>query len=134
MDTWRDNTMKTPLRLLHLEDNRDDAELIRRLLAREWPRCEVTRVDKAVDFAAALKRDGFDLILADYRLPCFDGLSALAQARKLCPEIPFVFLSGAIGDDDAVETLKAGATDYVLKDRPARLAPAIRRALKEAEE
>src|ERR1043166_785593 len=126
--------MKTRLRLLHLEDNPTDAELTRGLLIVEWPNCEVTRVDTEAEFTAALKTGGFELILADYSLPRFDGLSALALARKLCPDIPVVFLSGAIGDDVAVESLKAGATDYVLKDRPARLIPAMRRALDEAKE
>jgi PAS domain S-box-containing protein len=76
----------------------------------------------------------FDLIISDYLIPGFDGLSALAAARQQCPQIPFMFVSGAIQDEMAVECLKAGATDYVLKDRPARLVPAIRRALNEAEE
>ena len=95
-----DDTMKAPLRLLHLEDSADEAELIRLLLAMEWPDCQVVRVDNEADFTAGLKQGRFDLILSDYRLPCFDGLSALSLARKLSPEIPFVFLSGAIGDDD----------------------------------
>jgi len=125
--------MKSLARLLHLEDSSADAELIRRMVHTEWPHCEVERVDNEAAFTAALKTSAFDLILADYRLPSFDGLSALSLARRLCPNVPFVFLSGAIGDDVAVESLKSGATDYVLKDRPARLLPALRRALQEAE-
>ena len=125
--------VKSLSRLLHLEDSRDDAELIRKMVCTEWPHCEVERVDNEAQFTAALKTGDFDLILADYRLPSFDGLSALSLARQLRPDVPFVFLSGAIGDDVAVESLKSGATDYVLKDRPARLLPALRRALQETE-
>src|SRR5262249_34183359 len=89
--------------------------------------------DKA-SFVKALPQGGFDLILSDYFIPGFDGLSALAMARQQCPDIPFIFVSGAIGDEVAVESLRAGATDYVLKDRPARLVPAIQRVWAEAEE
>src|ERR1051326_2075907 len=124
--------MQPPLKLLHLEDDPGDAALIRRWLRAQWADCEIVLVDNKAAFRAALTARPFDVILADYRLPSFDGPSALAMARKLCPEIPFIFLSGAVRDDEAVESLKAGATDYVLKDRPARLAPAIKRALKEA--
>src|SRR5207245_11738531 len=85
-------------------------------------------------FRAALEQKVCDLILSDYSVPGYDGPSALALAREQCPDIPFLFVSGRIGDEVAVECLKAGATDYVLKDRLARLVPAIRRALNEAEE
>src|SRR5207245_309019 len=85
-------------------------------------------------FRAALEQKVCDLILSDYSVPGYDGPSALALAREQCPDIPFLFVSGRIGDEVAIECLKAGATDYVLKDRLARLVPAIRRALKEAEE
>ena len=74
------------------------------------------------------------VILADYRLPSFDGLSALAIAQEKCPDVPFIFISGTIGEEFAVETLRRGATDYILKDRLSRLAPAVRRALAETEE
>src|SRR5262249_47949331 len=83
---------------------------------------------------AALKNGPFDLILSDYSLPGFGGLEALALAREHWPDIPFVVLSGVVGDEVVVESLKAGATDYVLKDRAARLLPAIRRALHDVEE
>jgi len=124
----------TPRRLLVLEDCLDDAELLRRSLSAEWPECEIVHVSTEAGFKTALEQGGCDLILSDYSLPCFPGLSALAVARERCPEVPFLFVSGAIGDGVAVESLKAGATDYVLKDRLARLIPAIRRALNEAEE
>jgi signal transduction histidine kinase len=122
-----------PLRLLLLEDNPDDAFIIRRKLAAELPHGQVTHVTTQAEFTAALKAGGWDLILSDYMLRAFDGLSALVLAREISPNVPFLFLSGMVGDEVAVESLKAGATDYVLKDRPARLVPAIQRALKEAE-
>src|SRR2546425_301595 len=128
------NLVTTPRRLLVLEDCLDDAELLRRSLSAEWPECEIVHVSTEVGFKTALEQGSCDLILSDYSLPCFPGLSALAVARERCPEVPFLFVSGAIGDEVAVESLKAGATDYVLKDRLARLVPAIHRALDEAEE
>jgi signal transduction histidine kinase len=122
------------LRLLHLEDNTDDVELLRLKLSEEWPECQTLVVAKQADFQQAIEQGEFDLILADYRIPGFGGLAALALARQHCPEIPFIFISGVMGEDFAVEALKMGAADYVVKDRLARLVPAIRRALKEAEE
>ena len=122
------------LRLLHLEDNPDDVELLRVKLSKEWPECHALVVAKQADFLQALNQGEFDVILADYRIPGFGGLAALALAREHHPEIPFIFISGVMGEDVAVEALKMGAADYVLKDRLARLVPAIRRALKEAEE
>lgn len=126
--------MKTPKRLLLLEDDPNDYELIRRTVWKEWPECELVRVSSQSGFEAALAQGGFDVILSDYNVPAFDGASALALVRTRSPELPFIFVSGAIGDDVAVECLKAGATDYVLKDRMARLLPAIRRAKQESEE
>jgi two-component system sensor histidine kinase/response regulator len=121
------------LRLLLLEDDTNDVIIIRRRLAAELPDAEVAHVATKAEFTAALKAGGWDLILSDYLLRSFHGLDVLALARDLSPDVPFLFLSGMVGDEVAVESLKAGATDYVLKDRPARLVPAIRRALKEAE-
>src|SRR6267378_5595790 len=122
------------LRLLHLEDSSKDAELLRRKMSKEWPDCHILVVASEADFQHALKQGQFQLILADYRLPGFCGLAALALAQQHCPEIPFIFISGVMGEDVAVEAVKMGAADYVLKDRLARLVPAIRRALNEAEE
>jgi signal transduction histidine kinase len=126
--------MKPLCSLLHLEDNPDDALLVAGIVAAEWPSCEIKRVDTRVKFLAEVSAGGIDLILADYSVPCFDGRCALELARKLCPEVPFVFLSGTMGEDVAVESLKAGATDYVIKDHLPRLVPALRRALQEAED
>src|SRR2546423_2111297 len=122
------------LHLLYLEDNSDDVQLLRFKLSKEWPECDMLVVANEAEFVQALKERQFDLILADYRIPGLGGLAALDLAREHCPEIPFIFISGVMGEDVAVEALKKGAADYVLKDRLARLVPAIRRALQEAEE
>ena len=116
------------MQLLHLEDSTTDAELIALLIRREWPACEIRHVATQPEYQEALEQGGFDLILSDYSLPGFDGLSALAMARAHFPETPFLFLSGTIGEERAVEALKRGATDYIIKDRPTRLVPAIRQA------
>jgi PAS domain S-box-containing protein len=121
------------VRILHLEDDDMDAELIEATLGAGLD-CEVRRVVGRADFTAALEEDGFDVILADYNLPAFSGLGALAAARARRPELPFIFLSGTLGDERAVDTLKAGATDYVLKDHLSRLVPVVNRALDEAAE
>jgi len=130
----QDSTAPFALRLLHLEDSVADAELIRNTLRAEWPGCEIERVETLEDFVAALQQGKFDLILSDFSLPSFDGLTALKLARQHRSATPFVFLSGTIGEDNAVEALQGGATDYVIKDRPARLIPAIRRALEQSRE
>ncbi|HEY6749725.1 MAG TPA: response regulator [Rubrobacteraceae bacterium] len=122
------------LRILNLEDNPLDAELVHATLTDSGVGCEILRVQTRADFAAALESGDFDLILADYSLPSFDGLSALKVAQEIDPEIPFVLVSGAVGEEMAIEALKSGATDYVLKQRLERLVPAVRRALREAEE
>ncbi len=125
--------MKQTLRILHLEDNKHDAELIHEKLAAEAIECDVTLVDTREGFISAVEQGGFDIILADYKLPSFDGMSALKLANEKCPEVPFIFISGTIGEDTAVEALKSGATDYIIKDRLSRLASAVNRALQEAE-
>lgn len=126
--------MKKSLRILNLEDNENDTELNLAMLSARWPDCQLVRVDKQEDFMAALEQGGFDLILSDYTMPGFDGRQALALAHKKWPEIPFLFVSGTIGEDTAIEALKNGATDYVLKHRLMRLIPAVDRALREAGE
>jgi DNA-binding NarL/FixJ family response regulator len=122
------------LRILNLEDSPLDAELVHATLTGGGVECEILRVQTHAEFAAALESGDFDLILADYSLPSFDGLSALKVAQEIGPEIPFVLVSGAVGEEVAIEALKSGATDYVLKQRLERLVPAVRRALREAEE
>src|SRR6202040_576022 len=81
---------------------------------------------------ASVEEGGVDLILADYSLPSFDGISALNFAMKACPDVPFIFVSGTLGEEVAIEALKIGATDYVLKTRLSRLVPSVLRALREA--
>jgi PAS domain S-box-containing protein len=126
--------MNSPLRILHVEDNLQDAELIQAMLEAEGIDCQVTRVDTAADFSAAIELGRFDLILTDYTLPSFDGHSALKIALEKCPDVPFLFVSGSLGEEVAIETLKIGATDYVLKDRLSRIVPAVQRALRESQE
>jgi PAS domain S-box-containing protein len=126
--------MKSPLRILHLEDNPNDAELIQAILETEGIICDVTRVDTQADFFASLEHGGFDLILTDYTLLSFDGLSALKITLKKCPDVPFIFVSGTLGEEVAIEALKIGATDYILKQRLSRIVPSVHRALREAKE
>jgi signal transduction histidine kinase len=122
------------LRILYLEDDPKDAELVQVMLETEGLACHVTRVETQVDFCASLERDGFNLILADYTLPSFDGISALKIAAHKRPEVPFIFVSGTLGEEVAIEALNIGATDYVLKTRLSRLVPSVVRALREATE
>src|SRR5246500_1332025 len=126
--------MKPPLCILHLEDDPKDAKLIEAMFEAEDIICNVMRVETRADFLSAIEQYDFDLILTDYALPLFDGLSALEIAREKCPDVPFIFVSGRLGEESAIETLKSGATDYVLKDRLSRLVPSMHRALRESEE
>jgi PAS domain S-box-containing protein len=122
------------MRILYLEDNPVDVELSQAMLERDGLKCEINVVDTREDYIAALEAGGYDLILADYQLPSFDGMAALEIARRKSPDLPFIFVSGAMGEEIATESLKRGATDYVLKERLARLPGSMRRALVEAEE
>ena len=124
--------MRDPLRILSIEDNPNDTKLIKDLLETEGILCDITRVENQADFLAFLKQGGIDLILADYSLPSFDGISALKLAMKACPDVPFIFVSGTLGEEVAIEALKIGATDYVLKTSLSRLVPSVVRALREA--
>jgi PAS domain S-box-containing protein len=126
--------MKKSLRILNLEDNASDAELNGEMLSARWPECQLVRVETRDDFIAALGEGNFDLILSDYTMPGFNGREALALAREKRPELPFLFVSGTIGEDAAIEALKNGATDYVLKHRLMRLIPSVDRALREVAE
>jgi PAS domain S-box-containing protein len=127
-------TIGSPLRILLLEDDVRDAELVQELFEADDFVFEITRVDARTEFVAALERGGVDLILADFSLPSFDGLSALKLAIDACPDVPFIFVSGTLGEEVAIEALKIGATDYVLKTRISRLVPSVHRALREARE
>ena len=126
--------MKTPLNILHLEDSGVDAELIQLRLEADNISCAIKRVQTRGEFEAALKQPEVDLIISDFTLPSFDGLSALEMARAERPGLPLIFVSGTIGEEAAVESLKAGAVDYVLKDRLSRLPGVVRRAMREVKE
>ena len=123
-----------PLRILCLEDNRLDAELIALRLQNDGVEHTIDRVDTRESYESAIATGSYDLILADYALPAFDGLTALRLVRALHPDLPFIFVSGASGEDIAIEAVKSGATDYVLKQRLTRLTPVVRRAIRELRE
>ena len=123
----------TELKVLVLEDSLRDTELMREQLINAGYRVDLAHVENEAGFTAALRKNRFDLILADFKLPDIDGFGALQISRELCPETPFICVSGTIGEETAVELLKLGAVDYVLKDRPDRLPFAVKRALEEAE-
>ena len=121
------------IRVLLVEDDVDDAELVRARFAGAGLRVEIERVESSPTFRAALVRGDVDLVIADYSLPRFDGVAALELVRELRPDVPVILISGVIGEDLAIETLKLGATDYVLKQRLDRLVPVVLRALRESD-
>lgn len=124
----------TALRILNLEDDPLDTEIVRAKLVGGGISCEITRVHTRENFLSALESGNFDLVLADQSLPAFDGLAAMEATRQISHETPFIFVSGTIGEEAAIESMKRGATDYVLKHRLERLVPAVRRAVREARE
>jgi len=126
--------MTAPLRILYLEDDPRDADLVQEVIEAEGIVCQVTRVETQADFIASLEQGGFGVILADYALPSFDGMSALMIAQQRWPHVPFIFVSGTLGEEVAVESLKIGATDYVRKTMLSRIVPSVQRALREARE
>ena len=126
--------MKSPLHILHLEDDPHDAALVRSTLEVEGIACEITCVQNRDDFVAKLEIGHIDLILSDFSLPAFDGLSAVEIVRARWPGLPVILVSGSLGEERAIDSLKSGATDYVLKERLARLAPAVRRAMQEVDD
>jgi diguanylate cyclase (GGDEF)-like protein len=122
------------VRMLCVEDVETDAELVALRLRQDGIQCDSTRVETDEAFVAALRERKYDVILSDFSLPQFDGMSALALASREVPDIPFIFVSGTIGEERAIEALRCGAVDYVLKSNLKRLAPAVTRALREAEQ
>ena len=128
------NPEKNPLRVIYLEDQPRDRELVAATLADDGLACEMIDARNREEFEAALGQPNIGLILCDYTVPSYGGAAALASAKNRQPEAPFIFVSGTIGEERAVESLRSGATDYVLKDRLERLAPVVRRALREAAE
>jgi PAS domain S-box-containing protein len=127
-------SMKSPLHILHLEDDPDDAALIQSTLEAGGITCAITRVQNHDDFVAALEHGGIDLIIADFSLPAFDGLSAAETVRDKWPAIPLILVSVTLDEELIIESIKSGATDYVVKQRLCRLAPVVRRAMKDVEE
>lgn len=125
--------MNQPIRMLHLEDNKTDAELVRAVLEADGFACTIVRVEKREDFESAIERDVFDVVLADFSLPQFNGITALTIARKKRPGVPFIFVSGEMVEELAAVALTAGATDYVEKQRLDRLPAALRLALRGTE-
>jgi len=123
--------MSIPLRILHLEDSSRDAELIQDTLEAGGLNCTILHVKNKDDFEAAIANGSFDVVLSDFALPHYNGLIALDFVRSKSPSVPFILLSGTIGEELAIQSLKTGATDYILKQKPVRLVEAIRRALEE---
>jgi CheY-like chemotaxis protein len=108
------------LRILLLEDDPSDAELVQATLEADQLVCDVNVIKTRAEFLTGLESQQIDLVLADYKLPSFDGLSALKLLLSIRPDLPFIFVSGTFGEESAIEALKIGATDYVLKTRLSR--------------
>jgi two-component sensor histidine kinase len=125
---------KTRLKVLMLEDLTRDIEIIREMLIHEGYDLTLDSTDKEKTFIRLLRSRNYDVILADFKLPGFDGFKALHWSKEICSDVPFICISGAIGEETAVELLKQGAVDYILKDRSGRLPFAIKRALADARE
>lgn len=126
--------VKKDIHILMLEDDAADAELTKYALKKGGLAFSLYRVETREEYVRALDEHPPALILSDYSLPGFNGHAALDIALKKCPETPFIFVTGTMGEEVAIETLKSGATDYVLKTRLSRLTPAVNRALREAEQ
>ena len=126
--------MNQPLRILHLEDDPEDCLLVHDQFVHDGLAVEIRNVVLRADFIKALAEANWDLVLADYRLPDFTGLDALKLVCEKFPALPFILISGTIGEHAAIESLKAGATDYVLKQKRDRLPSAVRRAIAEVGE
>ena len=126
--------MSNQLRILIVEDLAHDAELMLRELQRAGIRYHANRVDTASEYRRELETFQPDVILSDFTMPRFNGMDALAIARQVRPNIPFIFVSGTLGEEYAIRALKNGATDYVLKSNLLRLPPAVERAMNDTRE
>jgi PAS domain S-box-containing protein len=129
----RNSSMTKKIKILHLEDSLNDSELIHSIIENGEIRNEYFLVENEIDFINILKNKKIDIILSDYSLPDYNGNEALKVAREKYSDIPFIFVSGAMGEDAAIDAMLNGATDYVLKNKLERLVPAIKRALHEFE-
>ncbi|MDZ7743188.1 MAG: PAS domain S-box protein [Bacteroidota bacterium] len=127
------NNESKELKVLILEDSPRDLELMREQLSSAGYRLDLTHVENEAGYTASLRKNCFDLIISDFKLPGFDAFRALEISLELCPETPFICISGTIGEETAVELIKLGAVDYVSKDKPESLPMAVKRALEEAE-
>lgn len=125
--------MKKKLQILHLEDNKYDAEIIENILHEGKIECDITYVTNQNDYKSLLRQIDFDLIISDFSMPGYDGLSALRYAKEYKADIPFIFLSGTIGEDRAVAALRNGARDYVHKQHLDKLIPTVNRLVNESE-
>src|SRR5437867_3730709 len=124
--------MATPLRVLIIEDSEDDTRRLVRELERDGYESTFKRVDTAEAMAAALDEQAWDLVIADYSMPSFSSPAALKLLKEKELDLPFIIVSGTIGEDRAVEAMKAGAHDFILKNNLKRLLAAIQRELREA--
>src|SRR6266581_7333023 len=125
---------RTPVQLLFVEDSEMDAELSVRALEQGGFDVSWARVQDEADLKQALRSSKPQAVLSDFSMPGFDGIQALRVVKKLAPDVPFIFLSGTIGEERAIEAIRLGATDYVLKNNMRRLSTVVRRALSEAAE
>ena len=126
--------MNEVLNVLCLEDSPRDAEIMRELLTDAGYDLNMDCTAAEKEFVSFLRSHKYDIILSDFKLPGFDGFTALRWSVEICPDVPFICISGTVGEETAVELLKKGAVDYILKDRLIRLPSAIQRALDEAKE
>jgi DNA-binding NtrC family response regulator len=126
--------MQTPIKILILEDDLIDADLIRRVLKKSDLQPNILHVNNVADYRTQLRLFNPDVILSDYSLPSVNGTEAFAIKQAVRPDIPFILVSGTIGEENAVELIKKGVTDYALKDKLFTLVPKIKRALKDAED
>src|SRR3989304_2714887 len=128
------NLMKSRLRVLHLENNQYDSDLVQAILSAEAIDCDVVRVETRSDFLTAVEQGGFDIFLTDYTLPSFDGVSALAIVQEKCPEVPFIFVTGTLGEEIGDLTIIYYTSNYLDEKHPYFLANTKKQALREAEE
>lgn len=124
--------MENQINILHLEDNDSDALLVQLIIKNSGINCSYFQVDNKMDFIEKLNNNKIDIVLTDYCLPDYSGNEALGYISNNFPHIPFVFVSGTMGEETAIESLLNGATDYVLKNKLEKLPSAIKRAIKEA--
>lgn len=126
--------MNSPLHVLYVDETQADADRVQALLAADDMACEIVRAGTRDEFLAALDSGGLDLILSEFALPWLDGLSAITIARNKCPDIPFIFVSGTLGEASFAVAFEHGAKDYVLKEQLVRIPSVVRRALRETKE